>query len=75
MFDLKDEEDARTHTFAEFMSDDPLPENFKKALAGETTVTGIVAEGDEDQEEVEVVLAPNMLGHKCQGVVGSVIKV
>ena len=75
MFDLKDEDDARTHTFAEFMSDDPLPENFKKALAGETTVTGIVAEGDEDQEEVEVVLAPNMLGHKCQGVVGSVIKV
>lgn len=75
MFDLKDEEDARTHTFAEFMSDDPLPENFKKALAGETTVTGIVAEGDEDQEEVEVVLAPNMLGHKCQGVVGSIIKV
>ena len=75
MFDLKDEDDARTHTFAEFMSDDPLPENFKKALAGETTVTGIVAEGDEDQEEVEVVLAPNMLGHKCQGVVGSIIKV
>ena len=75
VFDLKDEEDARTHTFAEFMSDDPLPENFKKALAGETTVTGIVAEGDEDQEEVEVVLAPNMLGHKCQGVVGSIIKV
>jgi PAS domain-containing protein len=75
MFDLKDEEDARTHTFAEFMSDDPLPENFKKALAGETTVTGIVAEGDEDQEEVEVVLAPNMLGNKCHGVVGSVTKV
>ena len=64
-----------THTFAEFMSDDPLPENFKKALAGETTVTGIVAEGDEDQEEVEVVLAPNMHGHKNHGVVGSIRKV
>ena len=49
--------------------------NFKKALEGETTVTGIVAEGDEDQEEVEVVLAPNMQGHKCIGVVGSVTKV
>ena len=34
-----------------------------------------VAEGDEDQEEVEVVLAPNMQGHKCIGVVGSVTKV
>ena len=57
------------------MNDDPLPENFRKALAGETTVTGIVAEGDEDQEEVEVVLAPNMHGHKNHGVVGSIRKV
>ena len=75
MFDLEGEDDARTRTFAELMADDPLPENFKKALAGETTVTGIVAEGEEDQEEVEVVLAPNMLGNKCHGVVGSVTKV
>ena len=66
---------ARTRTFAELMADDPLPENFKKALAGETTVTGIVAEGEEDQEEVEVVLAPNMHGHKNHGVVGSIRKV
>jgi len=75
MFGFEDENEARTHVFTDFMEDDPLPENFKKALAGETTVTGIVAEGDEDQEEVEVVLAPNMHGHKCQGVVGSVRKV
>ena len=75
MFGFEDENEARTHVFADFMEDDPLPENFKKALAGETTVTGIVAEGDEDQEEVEVVLAPNMHGHKCQGVVCSVRKV
>ena len=75
MFGFKDEEEARTRSFADLMSDDPLPENFKKALAGETTVTGIVAEGEEDQEEVEVVLAPNMQGHKCLGVVGSVMKV
>ena len=75
MFGYEDENEARTHVFTDFMDDDPLPENFKKALAGETTVTGIVAEGDEDQEEVEVVLAPNMHGHKCQGVVGSVRKV
>ena len=75
MFGIESEEDAGRQTFAELFGDDPLPENFKKALAGETTVTGIVAEGDEDQEEIEVVLAPNMHGPKCQGVVGSVIKV
>lgn len=75
MFGLKDEDEAQGRMFAEFMSDDPLPENFRKALDGETTVTGIVAEGDEDQEEVEVVLAPNMHGQKCLGVVGSVTKV
>ena len=75
LFDLKDEEEACTRTFADLMSDDPLPSNFKKALDGEKTVTGLVAEGDEDQEEVEVVLAPNMHGRKCHGVVGSVIKV
>ncbi len=75
MFGLEDEEEARKHVFVDFMNDDPLPENFRKALAGETTVTGIVAEGDEDQEEVEVVLAPNMHGHKNHGVVGSIRKV
>ena len=75
MFGLEDEEAARKHVFVDFMNDDPLPENFRKALAGETTITGIVAEGDEDQEEVEVVLAPNMHGHKNHGVVGSIRKV
>ena len=75
MFGLEDEEEARKHVFVDFMNDDPLPENFRKALAGETSVTCIVAEGDEDQEEVEVVLAPNMHGHKNHGVVGSIRKV
>ena len=76
MFGLKDVEEARQRTFAELMSDDPLPENFKKALAGETTVAGIVAEGDdEDQEELEIVLAPNVHGRKIQGVAGSIQKV
>ena len=76
MFGLKDEDDARAHVFADFMNDDPLPEDFKKALAGETTVTGIVAEGDgADQEEVEIVLGPNVVGRKTVGVVGSVLKV
>ena len=75
LFGLKDVEEARRHVFADFMGDDPLPENFRKALAGETSVTGLVAEGDgEDQEELEIVLAPDMHGRKCQGVVGSVLK-
>ena len=76
MFDLAGVEEARQHVFTDFMSDDPLPANFKKALAGETTVTGIVAEGDgDDQEELEIILAPNAHGRKNHGVVGSILKV
>ena len=76
LFGLEDVEEARQRTFAELMDDEPLPENFKKALAGETTAASIVAEGDdEDQEELEIVLAPNAHGRKIQGVVGSIQKV
>lgn len=76
MFGLADDEEARKHVFTDFFTDDPLPENFKKALDGETTVTGIVAEGDgEDEQEVEIILAPNMHGRKNHGVVGSIMKV
>ena len=58
------------------MSDEPLVANFKKALVGETSVTGIVAEGDgEDGEEVEITLAPNAHGRKIDGVVGGRLKV
>ena len=75
MFGLEGVEDARRHVFSDFMGDDPLPANFRKALDGETTVTGIVAEGDgEDREEVEIVLAPNLHGHKVNGVVGSLLQ-
>ena len=76
MFGLGSAEEARGHVFADFMSDDPLPENFKKALAGETQIADIVAEGDDDdQEELEIILAPNLVGRKCQGVVGSILKI
>ncbi len=76
MMDLADEEEARTRTFAELMTDDPLPANFVKALNGETTVTGIVAEGEgEDQEEIEITLAPNRVGNKVIGVVGCLMMV
>ena len=76
MFGLKDEEEARRHVFTDLFADDPLPENFKKAIAGEKTVTGIVASGDDgDEYELEVVLGPNLHGRKNHGVVGSVLKV
>lgn len=76
MFGTGEEDGGIPATFAEAMPDDPLPANFKKALAGETTVTGIVADGDGgDGEEIEVVLAPNRTGRKIRGVVGSVSKV
>ena len=76
LFGLKDVEEARRHVFADFMGDEPLPENFKKALAGEKTVSALVAEGDDDdQEELEIVLAPDVHGRKVCGVVGSILKV
>lgn len=76
MFDIASEDEAKKLTFAEVLADEPLPANFKKALAGETTTTGIVAENEnDDNEEVEVVLAPNKLGRRIRGVVGSVIKI
>lgn len=76
MFGLESENEAKALTFNYFMSDDPLPTNFKKALAGETTTVAIVAEGDgEDQEDLEVTLAPNQVGRKIVGVVGCVERV
>jgi PAS domain S-box-containing protein len=76
MFGIASEEDAKGLLFADVLTDDPLPANFKKALDGETTVTGIVAENEnDDNEEVEVVIAPCRLGRKVRGVVGSVVKI
>ena len=76
MFGLADVEEARKHMFSDFMSDDPLPANFRKALEGERTTTVLVAEGDgdEDQVELEIVLAPNMHSRKVHGVVGSILR-
>ena len=76
MFGIKDLVEARRFVFSDFMGDSPLPDNFKRALAGERTLTGIVAEGDdEDQEELEIVLAPDVHGRRTKGVVGSILKV
>ena len=77
MFGLEDENDAKAHTFADFFVDDPLPENFAKALDGETTTVAIVAEGEDGEgtSEIEITLAPNKPARKIVGVVGSVIKV
>ena len=76
MFGLGDLEEARTHTFADFINDDPLPADFQKALEGVTSSVGIVAQGDdEDDQEIEVKLGPSKMGNKIVGVVGSIIKV
>ena len=77
MFGLDDEEEAKAHVFGDLMNDDPLPDNFKKALEGEDSTIGIVAESDEgeDDDEIEITLAPNRDGRKIRGVVGSVMKV
>ena len=77
MFGLDDEEEAKAHVFGDFMNDDPLPDNFKKALVGEDSTGGVVAESGEGEHdgEIEITLAPNRDGRKIRGVVGSVMKV
>ena len=77
MFDLDSEDDAKEKFFSELMEDEPLPTNFKKALEGETHTVCIVAEGDEGEKssEIEITLAPNRVGRKIKGVVGSIQKV
>lgn len=75
LFGFKDVEEAREHVFSDVMGDEPLVENFKRALKGETTVICLVADSDDgSQEELEIVLAPNMHRRKNHGVVGSILK-
>ncbi len=77
MFDLADEGAAKEKFFTELMEDDPLPANFKKALEGETHTVALVAEGEDGEppSEIEITLAPNRVGRKIKGVVGSILKV
>ena len=76
MFALADEDAARKLAFRDLLSDDPLPENFQKALEGEGTSISIVAETDtgETEQDIEVILAPVKDGRKIRGVVGSIIE-
>jgi len=75
MFGLESEEDAQKAVFADLMNDDPLPDLFAKALAGEPSRTRIRAESDDGAEEIEISLAPDRQGKKIRGVVGSVFRV
>ena len=77
LFGLADEDEAKSKMFTELMNDDPLPANFKKALEGETHTIGIVTEAEEgeDANEIEITLAPNRVGRKIKGIVGSIMKV
>ena len=67
---------AERSIYLDLLSDDPLPENFQKALEGEGTSVSIVAETDtgETEQEIEVILAPVKDGRKIRGVVGSIIE-
>ena len=61
--------------FSDYLNDEPLPEDFARALNGETTITVIVAENEDEVEEgLEITLAPNMVGRKTAGVVGSIVR-
>ena len=77
MFGLESDDEAREHVFSDFMTDNPLPENFKKALAGEATTVGIVAENEDGgrENEIEIALSPIRVGHKIKGVAGSILKI
>ena len=76
MFGLEDEAEAQHHFFADFMSDEPLPTLFERALEGEGSVARVKAEEDsEDAGEVEVRLEPDTHGKRITGVVGSVTSV
>ncbi|MBR7181141.1 MAG: PAS domain S-box protein [Kiritimatiellae bacterium] len=75
MFNLADTDVLRTRSFSDLMGDHPLPENFAKALAGETTEVCIVAQTDsgEEDESLQITLAPVTDGRKVRGVAGSII--
>jgi len=77
MFNLADEEAVLGHLFEEVMPDDPLPNLFDRALAGEQVAYRIGAHTDTDEvTEVEVEMAPDRHGkEKVLGVVGSLLQV
>ena len=66
-FGLADADAARRRKFADFFMASPLPENFRKALAGERVSADVPDLGTVD-------LAPDVHGRKIVGVVGAVRK-
>ena len=65
LFGLADAAAAKGKKFADLMGADPLPGNFGRALAGESTTASVPGIG-------EVALAPNVHVRKTVGVVGSI---
>ena len=73
MFDLADEDAARSHVFSDLLDDGTIKEHFAKALAGETCRVRVVAmTEDGGSEATEVAFAPVLDGRKVRGVAGSV---
>ena len=77
MFGYESEDEILKLSFADLMSDEPLPELFARALDGERSATRITAEeGDAaEKKDIEIQLAPDLHGKKTVGVVGSIIRV
>ena len=67
LFGLADAAAAKGRAFADLMGAEPLPGNFRRALAGERTTASVPGVG-------EVTLAPNVHVRKTVGVVGSIRK-
>ena len=76
MFGHEDEGEVLKMFFSDLLDDEPMSEQFARALAGERTSIRITAQEDEtDSEDVEIQLAPDCQGKKIVGVVGSIIRV
>jgi hypothetical protein len=74
-FGYDEESEVTKLSFADILADEPLQPLFAQAYAGEPGALCLHAEGEEESEDVEVRLAPDVHGKKITGVVGSVIRV
>ena len=74
-FGYAEESEVTKLSFADVLADEPLQPLFAQAYAGEPGAICLHAEGEEESEDVEVRLAPDVHGKKITGVVGSVIRV
>lgn len=76
MFGFETEDEVQKVAFETIFDDEPMSALFEAAMGGKTEAVRITAqENDDDEEDVEVQLAPDLQGKKIIGIVGSVIRV